>query len=272
MAIHAVLSMHVETLSDRTLIERHLRRDAALHLYELGDLDDFFWPHASYRALVDGDAIVAMGLLYSASDLPVLVAMAHPPAADTVRSLLVGLREELPPRVYAHLAPDTHDALGSAFHVDKHGVHERMVLADLSKVDAVDTREACTLGPADRAEVEALFARAYPGNWFVPRMLETNTYAGVRKNGLLVAIAGVHVVSRTMRVAALGNVTTDPSRRGEGLARIATAAVCHTLRGMDVATIGLNVESTNESAIALYRRLGFDRVASYEEVMITKGG
>jgi len=266
--------MHLETLSDRARIERHLRRDAALHLYELGDLDDFFWPHTSYRALVDGDggAIAAMGLLYSADDLPVLVAMAHPPAADAVRSLLRALREELPARLYAHLTPGTHDALGSTFHVDKHGLHDRMVLVHPSKVDAVDTREACTLGPSDRAEVEALFARAYPGNWFVPRMLETQTYAGVRKDGLLVAVAGVHVVSRAMRVAALGNVTTDPSRRGEGLARIATAAVCHKLRAMDVETIGLNVESTNESAIALYRRLGFDRVGSYEEVMITKGG
>lgn len=264
--------MHLETLSDRARIERHLRRDAALHLYELGDLDDFFFPHTSYRALVDGDTIVAMGLLYHATGLPVLVAMGHPHDAANVRALVRALRGDLPARVYGHLAPGTHDALGDAFHVDEHGLHDRMVLVDRSKVDAVDTRGACTLAPSDRAEVEALFARAYPGNWFVPRMLETNTYAGVRRDGVLVAVAGVHVVSRSMRVAALGNVTTDPAHRGQGLGRIATAAVCNRLRGLDVETIGLNVESTNESAIALYRRLGFDRVSSYEEVMITKRG
>ncbi|WP_433017857.1 hypothetical protein [Kribbella sp. CA-294648] len=30
-------------LHDRAEIEKILRRDAALHAYELGDLDDFYW-------------------------------------------------------------------------------------------------------------------------------------------------------------------------------------------------------------------------------------
>ena len=38
----------VAVLSDRGRIEDFLRADAGLHLYELGDLDDFFWPRTTW--------------------------------------------------------------------------------------------------------------------------------------------------------------------------------------------------------------------------------
>ena len=50
----------------------------------------------------------------------------------------------------------------------------------------------------------------YPGTWFVPRMLATNRYVGIRENGRLVCVAGVYVHSPTWGVAALGNVATLP--------------------------------------------------------------
>ena len=34
-------------LHDQTTIEAVLRRNALLHLYELGDLDDLFWPYTT---------------------------------------------------------------------------------------------------------------------------------------------------------------------------------------------------------------------------------
>jgi ribosomal protein S18 acetylase RimI-like enzyme len=103
-------------------------------------------------------------------------------------------------------------------------------------------------------------------------MLETETYFGIRRDGVLVSVAGVHVVSRSHRAAALGNITTDPSVRGQGLARIATAAVCRCLLDRNVDLIGLNVESQNAAAIGVYRKLGFERVAGYDEVLVQSSG
>ena len=43
--------MNVIRLHDRATLEAFLRRDAALHLYSLGDLDDFFWPFTTWHGL-----------------------------------------------------------------------------------------------------------------------------------------------------------------------------------------------------------------------------
>jgi len=84
--------------------------------------------------------------------------------------------------------------------------------------------DAVPLGPDDLDEVNAFYARAYPGTWFEPRMLETRRYVGIRDSSGLACVAGVHVWSPAWRVAALGSVATLPEARGRGLA---TAACAH---------------------------------------------
>ncbi len=57
-------------LHDRAALERWLRRDPRLHLYELGDLDDFFWPHTIWYGLEDRSELLSVALLYTALVLP----------------------------------------------------------------------------------------------------------------------------------------------------------------------------------------------------------
>jgi hypothetical protein len=40
--------MTPRSVHDRTELAAELRKDPALHAYELGDLDDFFWPYTSW--------------------------------------------------------------------------------------------------------------------------------------------------------------------------------------------------------------------------------
>ena len=76
-------------------------------------------------------------------------------------------------------------------------------------------------------------------------MLATGRYLGIRHDGRLVCVAGVHVHSPTWGVAALGNVATLPELRGQGLARGACAALCLLLLEDGIETIALNVRADN---------------------------
>lgn len=257
--------MNLTSLHDVNVIEAFLRRDARLHLYELGDLDDFFFPHTTWWGVEERGQLAGVALLYGATELPVLVALGD---ATTVRVMLTKLTPLLPRRFYAHLTPGTSDVL-APWRREPRGLHDRMILTDPTCLDEVDSDEAVPLGPHDAHELESFYASAYPSHWFDPRMLATGVYRGVRRNGHIVSAAGVHVLSRTRRVAAIGNVATNPAHRGRGLGRIVCAALCRALLAENVAIVGLNVRASEASTIRLYEALGFTRVASYEEMNCT---
>jgi ribosomal protein S18 acetylase RimI-like enzyme len=239
---------------DRAQLRALLRDDPRLHVYELGDLDDRFWPFT--RWFVHGTAVA---LLYSAADPPVLAAFG-PGRAE----LLGEVAAHLPARVYAHLSPGLATALAPRLRSVSHGAYLKMALADTARVRAIDAARATVLGPGDAAELVAFYKDAYPTSWFDARVLATGCCTGVREHGRLVAAAGVHVMSATERVAAIGNVAVAVDHRGRGLSTVVTAATCQRLL-RDVDVVGLNVKADNAAARACYTKLGFVDVAPYEE-------
>lgn len=259
--------MRVVRTRDRDALAACLQRRAAAHVYELGDLDDFFWPATTWFALGGGDGLRQVALLYDATDPPTLLALPDPPLAE-MRTLLAELAPVLPSAVYAHVHPDTLAALASRFAVTAHGLHVKMALTQHALLTTVDGTDVMALGPEHLAEVEAFYAVAYPGTWFQARMLETRRYVGIRESGRLVTVAGVHVWSPRFSAAALGNVATLPAARGRGLATRAAGALCRTLLADGIATIGLNVRADNAPAIRSYEKLGFAPVAEYVEATL----
>ncbi len=250
-------------LHDRDTIAAWLQRDQLLHLYAIGDLDDFFWPYTTWYGLAAGDDIRQVILCYSGAPLLILHALTSE-ERDGMRTLLRSILHLLPRRVYTHLSADLIDVFADGYRIEPHGAYDKMALTDPARLDAMDASAAIRLAPADLAEVRALYDVAYPGSWFDPRMLETGHYYGVRVGGALLSIAGVHVYSPRYRVAALGNISTHPQARGRGLATLATARLCQELR-RSVDRIGLNVRADNTSALACYSKLGFTKNAAYWE-------
>jgi ribosomal protein S18 acetylase RimI-like enzyme len=260
----------VISLHDRARIGAFLRQDAPLHLYALGDLDDFFWPATLWYGLEEHGELRQIILGYLTDDLLVMHALTGGPL-DELRDLLVRARHLLPARIYAHLTPGVGDALAGQYDLEPHGTYDKMLLVEPGRLDEVDGSQVERLGADNLAEMLALYAESYPGNWFDPRMLETGHYYGARVGGALVSVAGVHVYSPQQRVAALGNIVTHPAARGRGHATQVTARLCRELlRTVD--QIGLNVRAENAVAIACYQRLGFTRVAGYEEISMTLRG
>ena len=262
----------VHCLHDKREIEGFLRRDPLLHIYELGDLDPFFWSHTTWYGLRSPNGIDAVALIYSGLALPTLLVVAPdaPNPMAGAAELLAGLEALLPRRFYAHLSPGLGPSLGQGWRKTPHGRHLKMGLgpdpAALARIESIDIGGTEPLGTDDLEALQALYRRSYPDNWFDPRMLETRAYVGARQNGRLVCAGGVHVYAPEHGVAALGNVTTDPAFRGQGLATTVTAAVCRGLRRR-VEYIGLNVSADNQPAIRCYERLGFEVIAQYDEMM-----
>lgn len=247
-------------------VERFCRRNPYLHLYALGDLDDFFWPLTTWYALAAGDQIRQLVLLYNGEPIPTVLALAE--ASGPLRELLHALLRVFPRRFYAHLTEGVADVLANDYEIKPHGLHHKMALTDRSTLDAFNSSEAVALSMAEADELSHLYEASYPGNWFVPRMLETGFYYGVRRGGALVSVAGVHVYSPRYKAAALGNITTRPDARGQGFATVATARLCQELLRAGIEHIGLNVRADNTSAIGCYTKLGFRHVADYGEYSI----
>lgn len=253
-------------LHDKNTVETFARRNPFLHIYAIGDLDDFFWPHTIWYALRESGEVRQIVLFYVdlAMRLPTILAYAEPPQS-LMRDLLRALLPVLPKRFYAHLTESTVDVFTDHYRVQSHGSFHKMGLTDQSRLESADGSEAVALPAADTEELNTLYKASYPSHWFVPRMLETGFYFGIRRGGALVSVAGVHVYSQQYKVAALGNITTRPDVRGQGLATAVTARLCQELLRAGIECIGLNVRADNRGAVACYEKIGFERVADYGE-------
>lgn len=255
----------MKRLTDKTIIESFLRRNAPLHLYELGDLDDFFFPFTTWYGHKINREIKAVALLYKGTELPVLLALDEP-GSPFMKELLNQLVNELPDRFYCHLTPGLEEILKEKFRLESHGTHHKMVLSQPDKLKNIDTTGAVPLGVSDKEEILEFYTSSYPDNWFDERMLETGQYFGLRREGRLAAIAGIHVYSPQYKAAALGNIATLPELRGQGLGTAVTAALCQNLlKTADV--IGLNVKADNAGAIRCYQKIGFEYCGEYGEFM-----
>jgi len=200
---------------------------------------------------------------------PVLLALSPEINTGYLKHLLSSSLNLLPNKFYTHLTPGTEEVFIPDYTLDSHGLYQKMVLIDKSKLKNYSNPKVISLNPNDIKDIQILYKESYPDNSFDPRMLETGMYRGIRENNKLISIAGVHVYSQEYKVAALGNITTHPEFRNKGYGKLVTASLCKSLLEK-VDTIGLNVSQSNMPAIKSYEDLGFRFNAPYKEYMIDK--
>lgn len=120
-------------------------------------------------------------------------------------------------------------------------------------VAAVPCPEAVRLGPTDVPEMLDLVARTRPGP-FLPRTVELGTYLGIRREGVLVAMAGERL--HPPGWSEISGVCTDESARGQGLATRLLLALSHEIKERGE-TPFLHAAASNIHAVRLYESLGF---------------
>ena len=162
----------VEPLADKTTLAEFLETDTLLHIYEIGDLDPFFWPHTRWFGQRDASSrVAAIALIYSGMEPPTLLAFERRNIA-AAETLVAGLSPHLPSRFYAHLSPNLTGRVGEHWRRASHGRFLKMALTDRTLLEAAPIAGQ-RIGPENLAEVVAFYSHSYPGNWFDPRMLET---------------------------------------------------------------------------------------------------
>jgi len=254
-------------MHDKEKIEQFLIKDLFLHIYSIGDLDDFFWPYTNWYGLASRGNLKAIALLYVGMEVPTLLALSDD--LEVMKELLIEIQHLLPVRLYAHLSPGLEQTFAATHNLTPYGEHYKMALSNLSKVSTINCAGVSRLGTIDIDAIHTLYEESYPGNWFDPRMLETHQYFGIWKEDHLASIAGIHVYSPTYKVSALGNITTHPSYRKKGYGKLATARLCQSLIRREI-SIGLNVKANNNAAIKCYEALGFKPIACFGEFLIQR--
>lgn len=256
-------------LSDKDELEQFLRKNTALNIYQIGDLDDFYWENTKWYGLKENGSLKAVTLLYKAPPFHVLLALSPENEIEPLKELLHSLFEYLPDKFYSHLSPGLESVFCSYYNLESHGNYQKMILASSSKLNDTSLSGIVSLSSKDINEIFNLYKESYPENSFDPRMIETGMYFGYRFKNKLICISGIHVYSERYRVAALGNITTHPEYRGKGYGQKVTAHLCKELF-KKVSTIGLNVGQDNIPAIKCYTNIGFTYAAPYLEYMIEK--
>jgi len=256
-------------LRDREKLGHFLSKKPALNAYPLGDLDQRYWDQTRWFGLEENGELSEVALLYSGMEPHILIGIPNS-SAENLSTCLAEIQNELPSRVYAHLTDGLWRALDHYELEDQREPHFIMELKDREANRNVSTDGVFTLQESDFPEALDLFDQSYPGHWFRSGMLSFGPYFGIRDaSGKLAAAGGVHVYSETYKVATIGNVVTHPEARGKGIAtKVSARLVAELIKRVE--TVGLNVHAANASAIRVYEKLGFEKIADYFEMTLVR--
>ena len=255
--------LDVRATRDRLMLQEFLGRDRLFSAYAMCDLDEREFPRTRWGVALDHGRPTAVVLEYLGLSPQPLFAMGE------IQGLTAILRDVIKPRA-AYLAGDA-DSLVAAEPLYKVEPGPPMVRMWVDRSTFRPAPGAATrLVPSDIGELNRLYDLGLT-SWLPAESVAHGAYYGIRAGGRLVAAAGTHVISRDMRLAAVGNVMTNRDHRNRGYAKIVTGAVTQELlRFCD--EVVLNVRSDNPPALAAYRALGYREHIRFEERLVHRRG
>lgn len=268
-----IKKMKIKKIKDKNILVKHFRKNIPLNIYQLGDLDDFFFKFTEWFGLYEseGGEPEQVALLYKGSELQVLLAFCDG-KTDQMKILIEKIKADLPDKFYAHISPGLKDALLNDHEYESGGRYLKMYLTKDKMEDHIKDSSDDNIrrmNASDLDDILKFYEKNYPGNWFDKRMLGTGKYFGYFDNDKIAGISGIHVYSKEYKVAALGNITTGIEYRGKSVCTKLTSALCSDLFET-VDLIGLNVSESNVAAIRCYEKTGFKEYAGFEECMFRK--
>lgn len=252
--------------NDKERLYQQFQKDPVLFAYHIGDLDDFFFAQCQWAACYTTrrhPIVQDVVLIYHGGKIPTVMAFG---VERGYPDLLAETLDILPDQFFCHFQQDCRPVITSQYDIEPLGTHLKMKLDRLESAERSSDSELFTLTSSDLPELEIFYQKSYPENYFMPRMLDTGWYRGIRVDEKIAAVAGVHVVSDQYKIAVLGNIATDAAHRGKHLATRVTGGLTNELHRQGK-LVCLNVKADNAVAIKCYERLGFVKVHTYEEAI-----
>ncbi|NHJ20924.1 MAG: GNAT family N-acetyltransferase [Candidatus Lokiarchaeota archaeon] len=257
----------IRQIKDKESLYNFFKKDVFLFAYHIGDLDDFYFSDCKWFGIEENGQILEVILLYSGLKVPTLLLFG---SVERIPYLVKKMIDKLPDRFYCHYQGNFHELFRPDYRMTSLGTHLKMKYQGaVSKISNINTCEIIQLTEKDIPDLLILYQQAYPEGYFVPYMVKTGKYYGVRVDNRIISVAGVHVFSTSYNIAVLGNITTHPKYRGKGLAKKCTARLLKSFNG-EIDRIGLNVKKDNITALKLYEDLGFIAQSTYKEAYFEK--
>ena len=249
--------------TDRPLLRSFLEQDRLYAAYAICDLEEREFSRTRWGLAWNGDAPVALVLEYTGPTPQPLFVMGR------LDGIGVILRDLIRPRVAFVAAPaGVLPAIETTYRVDPGPSMVRMWV-DRERFRPYPATVQRLL-PVEIGDLNRLYQLGF-ASWLPASTIAEGVYYGLRVNGQLVAAAGTHVISRTARLAVVGNVLTHVDFRGRGFATAVTGAVtAELLRTCD--QVVLNVRADNPPALNAYRRLGYAEHVRFEERLVHRLG
>jgi ribosomal protein S18 acetylase RimI-like enzyme len=256
-------SIVARAITDRAILREFLERDRLYAAYAICDLEEREFARTRWGVAWDGDIPIALVLEYNGPTPQPLFVMGRQDGIEVI------LRDLIRPRLaYVAAPPTLFQGIETVYRVDAGPSMVRMWVDPTRFRPYPATVER--LLPAEIGDLNRLYQLGF-ASWLPPATLAEGIYYGMRVNGQLVAAAGTHVISRSARLAVVGNVLTHLDFRGRGFATAVTGAVtAELLRSCE--QVVLNVRADNPPALNAYRRLGYVEHHRFDERLVHRIG
>jgi len=249
----------VHETADRSMLRAFLETDRLYSAYALCDLDDREFLRTRWGVALAAGEPVAVVLQYAGYSPQPIFVMGENAGVEAILANVIK-----PRAAYVAARPEHLSAIAANYRVEPGPAMLRMW------VDAAHFRpfpaDVELLLPDKIGELNRLYQLGF-ASWLPAGAISDGLYYGTRVGGRLVSAAGTHVISRSAKLAVVGNVMTHADFRGRGYATAVTGAVtAELLRFCD--QVVLNVRADNPPALAAYRRLGYQVSVTFEERLI----
>lgn len=260
-----IMSVFTQNMSQEIAVQKEdnkkkilafLEKDRLWAGYAICDLEPKQFPLCEWYAAYSDRRIISLCLYFKGFETPAQITFGNDLGINQILGNI-----GVPKRVHAHFLPSHKRVLSKHYRFDKLQLMKRMAIT--KEFFTPVTGSASKLTKNNLSELEAFYAKLARA-FFLPTMLASGVYYGIRINGALVSVSGTHISSPSYKIACVGGVFTLPSYRGKGYATICTSKVVEELLHNHKDVI-LNVDSKNFPAIKVYEKLGFKEHCTFFE-------